>query len=68
MMNWKKSKLIGSTAFIKDNIESIHAGGWGKIVAFDGTEYHIAMYEDESDCCVFTRNEFVIRRERKNKQ
>lgn len=60
-----KRNEIGKIAHIKTNIDSIHAGGWGRIVAIIGNEYHIAMYDGKNVCCVFERNEFIIRRERK---
>jgi hypothetical protein len=63
----KDSKLIGKIAHIKNNIDSQEAGGYGRIVAIIGNEYHIAMYGDTDFCLVFTRDEFVIRRERKQK-
>lgn len=57
--------LIGKKAYIKANIDSVHAGGWGEIVWECGGEYHIAMYGDKDYCPIFTRNEFVVHRERK---
>lgn len=60
-----KQNLVGRIAFIKENLDSCHAGGWGVIVAIEGDEYHIAMYEDENFCAVFARNEFVIHRAKK---
>ena len=55
--------IIGKEAFIKANAKSFHAGGWGVIVGRDlNGEYHIAMYGDKNDCCVFERNEFVVHR------
>lgn len=57
--------IIGKIAHIKPNIDSPHAGGWGRIVAIIGNEYHIAMYDGKDDDCVFERNEFVVHRKRK---
>lgn len=57
--------LIGKKAHIKANIDSIHADGWGIIVAIEyGEMYHIAMWGDNNDVCTFKRNEFVVHREK----
>ena len=63
----KNSKLIGRVAYIKNNINSnsYDIGGWGDIIAVDEDGiFHIAMYGDEDDVRIFTRNEFVVHRKR----
>lgn len=70
MTNWKNSKLIGKVAYIKNHIDSndYDIGGWGDIIAVeeDGT-FHIAMYGDTDFVLVFTRKEFIVHRERKQR-
>ena len=56
--------LVGKTAYIKKNVGRFFEGYWGIIVDVDADGmYHIAMFGDETDCPIFSRNEFVVHRQ-----
>lgn len=58
------TNLIGKEAKIIAK-DSWCYGEYGIIKHFDGEYYHIAVTGDDSMQCVFTRNEFKVRREKK---
>lgn len=53
------SSLIGRKVDIIDK-DSMHYGGWGRVIYFDGDDYHVAMYEGKDDVCVFNRRDLKI--------
>ena len=55
------TKLIGKEAKITTK-DSWYYGEYGIIKYFDGEYYHIAITGDNSNMCIFTRNEFKVRR------
>ena len=56
-----ETPLMGKKVHIKSK-DSFHDGGWGTIVGFDGDQYHVAMYDGKDDVCVFSRDEFKIKK------
>ena len=52
---------IGREATVKAR-DSFHYGDWGIIVDFDGDYFHIAIFGDDKDVCVFARDEIKIER------
>lgn len=66
--------LIGKKAFIKSSVAEEYKGGsyWGTIISYDGEYYHIQMLCNGCDptapTLIFKRNEFIVRREKKNKE
>jgi hypothetical protein len=63
-----KSKLIGKTAYITDK-ESNWYDFWGTIVAYDGECYHISGGCIGNDLApIFNRDQFLVRREKKNRK
>lgn len=58
------SKLIGKEAKIT-NKDSWYYEEYGIIRYFDGEYYHIAITGDDNNLCVFERNEFKVRKDKK---
>jgi hypothetical protein len=62
-MKAKRSKLIGRIVDIRRNQEQ-YAGHWGIVQAFDGDRFYTVAGGSIGDLYpVFTRDEFVVRRE-----
>ena len=59
-----KSKMIGKIATITDP-ESIYYGEWGTIADYDGEVYYIHIADDRHSAPIFDRNQFRVRRARK---
>lgn len=53
------SSLIGRKVDIVDK-DSVHYGDWGRVLDFDGDNYHVAMMEDKDFVCVFSRRDLKI--------
>lgn len=53
--------IIGKKAYIKNGIGFDNC--WGIIKFTDGESYWIAMFDDQHSQQVFSRDEFVIKRE-----
>ena len=54
-----KKDIVGMKVHIKDK-ESMHFGGWGRVVLFDGEYYHVAMFEDNDCVCIFSRDALKV--------
>jgi hypothetical protein len=52
----------GTRVSIKGQDDLQQAGDWGIVTMFDGDDYHVAMMGDLNTQCVFTRNEFTVKR------
>ena len=59
-----ESRLIDKEVTIT-NKDSWHYGDWGIIKSFDGEYYEVAMFGDENDMPIFSRDEFKVKRNAK---
>lgn len=57
------NSLTGKTVYIKSGC--FYAGEWGIIKHFDGEFYHIAIANGCDSVPVFSRNEFIVKRNKK---
>lgn len=52
-----ENSLIGKLVNIT---KGFYSGEWGRVIAFDGEYYYIAVAEDRNCMPVFARNEFKV--------
>lgn len=53
----KQTSLVGKMVDIKSGY---YSGEWGRVIAFDGEYYYIAIADDRNCMPVFSRNEFKV--------
>lgn len=55
--------IIGKLVDIKEGIEHMCAGEWGRVIYWDGLDYHIAMYDGQTQTIVLPRHDFTVRKD-----
>lgn len=53
---------VGDLVELKRDTEGFFKGDWGKVVYIDedNLEYHVAMFNDETNCPIFIRSEIKL--------
>ena len=53
---------VGDLVELKKDVDGFFKGDWGKVVYIDedDLEYHVAMFNDETNCPIFSRREIKL--------